>query len=91
MTGRKPDGTFDKGNPGGPGRPRRAVEADYLRALSEVCPLATWREVCQKAVDLAKEGDAPARAWLAKYLCGEATLRESLTTDEKMAMLVEGA
>ena len=72
-----------------PAKPRRPVEADYLRALSEVCPPATWREVCQKAVDLAKEGDAPARAWLAKYLCGEATLYESLSSDEKMAMLLK--
>lgn len=90
MTGRKTNGQFDVGNPGGPGRPRRQVEVDYLRALADECPPDTWREVCRKAVELAKAGDAPARAWLSKYLCGEATLLQSLTQDERAAMLLGG-
>ena len=37
--GRDPLGKFAKGNPGGPGRPRRTVEREYLAALSDALPL----------------------------------------------------
>jgi hypothetical protein len=68
--GRDAGGKFAPGNPGGPGRPRRAVEREYLAQLAEACPPETWRQVCQKAVDDARAGDARARDWLAKYLLG---------------------
>lgn len=84
---RKPNGQFAKGNPGGPGRPSRVVEADYLRALSDACDMDSWREICEKAVADAKAGDAKARVWLAKYLCGEAKLSHSLTMMEQMARI----
>ncbi len=64
-------GRFTLGDGGGPGRPRRQTEANYLLALMEACPLDTWREVVQAAVVAAKDGDAKAREWLAKYLIGE--------------------
>lgn len=66
------NGKFAKGNSGGPGRPRRAVEADYLRALTDVCPPGVWHEIVAKAVDDARSGDARAREWLAGYLVGRA-------------------
>jgi hypothetical protein len=47
---------------------RTPVEADYLLALAEICPPATWRDIVQRAVDDALAGDAKARAWLAKHL-----------------------
>ena len=65
---RNSDRTFADGNIGGPGRPPRAVESDYLRALADACPLDVWRGVCERAADDARDGDAQARAWLAKYL-----------------------
>lgn len=67
---RSGDGRFAPGNPGGPGRPRRAVEADYLKALAEACPPETFLEICQRAVDQARDGEPRARAWLADYLVG---------------------
>ena len=67
-------GRFTLGNPGGPGRPRRATEATYLLALSDACPPETWQRICQKAVEQAIEGDASARAWLSKYLAEGMTL-----------------
>jgi hypothetical protein len=70
-TGRDDNGRFAKGNPGGPGRPRRAVETDYLAALSEVVPFERWREIVETAVDQAVSGDAKAREWLSNYLAGK--------------------
>jgi hypothetical protein len=63
-------GRFLLGNPGGPGRPRRAVEADYLAALSDRVPLESWRAIVAKAREQAESGDAKVREWLATYLVG---------------------
>lgn len=68
--GRDRSGKFAKGNAGGPGRPSRAVERDYLAALSDRCPPDVWAEVVDRAVEDARKGDAAARAWLSKYLLG---------------------
>jgi hypothetical protein len=92
--GRDSGGRFAKGNAGGPGRPPRAVERDYLRTLSDRCPPETWGRIVDKAVEDALKVDAPARAWLAKYLLGAYGsshtpygLRGLLSRDEQMAEL----
>jgi hypothetical protein len=64
-------GRFAAGNPGGPGRPRRAVEREYLAALSEAVTPGDWRETVKAAVAAAKHGDGKARDWLCRYLVGE--------------------
>src|SRR5262249_20730493 len=69
------NGRFKQGNPGGPGRPRRAVETDYLGALSESIPLETWRSIVAKAVEQALPGDAKSREWLGTFLMGKPTGR----------------
>jgi hypothetical protein len=79
---RNKDGTFATGNPGGPGRSRRATERDYLRALSEACPPETWEKICKKAVEAAETGDPKARDWLARHLLGDVRLSETLTDRE---------
>jgi hypothetical protein len=71
--GRNSRGQFAPGNSGGPGRPRRVAERDYLAALTEECPPETWRAICRRAVADAKVGDAKARDWLARYLLGSPT------------------
>jgi hypothetical protein len=85
---RRSNGQFEQGGPGGPGRPPRPVEAAYLRTLSDRCPPETWAKIVDEAVQQAVLGDAAARSWLGKYLCGDARLEYSLTPDEKMIMLV---
>src|SRR5262249_43172429 len=70
-TDRDPNGRFLPGHPGGPGRPRRAVEADYLAALSEAVPPEAWKRIVARAVEDAEKGDAKARDWLAAYLVGK--------------------
>jgi hypothetical protein len=70
-TERTPHGQFAKGNPGGPGRPRRAIERDYVAAIADVCTLERWRQVTERAVSDAIAGDAKAREFLARYLVGD--------------------
>ena len=77
-SGRDNNGKFAAGNAGGPGRPPRATERDYLVALSESCSTNDWQEIVTRAVDDAKDGDAKARAWLAGYLVGEPGSRGEL-------------
>jgi hypothetical protein len=67
---RNSNGTFAKGNRGGPGRPRRDVEYDYLVALSQGVKLADWKKIVKRASDDAKQGDWRAREWLSRYLLG---------------------
>lgn len=88
--GRDRRGQFAQGNTGGPGRPPRPVELHYLRAISDACPLETWRDIVTKAVDLAKGGDAQARAWLSKYLCGDSTLKASLPVPSMADLIGQG-
>ena len=68
---RQTNGRFAKDHPGGPGRPRRSTEENYLQVLSEQVTLKDWTEVVQRALDDAKNGDNRARDWLGTYLMGD--------------------
>jgi hypothetical protein len=72
-TDRDADGRFLPGHPGMGGRPRRAVEADYLAALSEAVPMRRWTKIVKRAVADAEQGDAKAREWLGSHLIGKPT------------------
>ena len=67
-------GRFASGNSGGPGRPRRAIETDYLAALGDALTIDAWREIVTGAITSAKIGDDKARAWLSKYALGESSI-----------------
>jgi hypothetical protein len=81
--GRNVNGTFASGNTFGLGRPRRPIEIEYLAALSDACSIDTWREIVNRAVQDAKDGDDKARVWLSRYLIGEssASLRDLAKLD----------
>src|SRR4030042_1960910 len=64
-------GRFAEGNHGGPGRPKRVTERHYLDVMQVACSPEDWREVVEKAIADAKNGDAKAREWLAGYLVGK--------------------
>lgn len=81
MGTRKVNGQFDAGNKFGVGRPARAVELDYLKALSDAVPVNAWVEICQRAVEDARAGDAKARQWLSEHLLSGATLLELAKLD----------
>ncbi len=68
--GRQGNGRFAKGNPGGPGRPRRSVEIEYLARLSEIVTLDDFAKIAERAKTDAIDGDARAREWLSKYFLG---------------------
>ncbi len=64
-------GRFAPGNPGGPGRPRRVVERDYVSIVADVCPPERWRRIVERTVTDAEAGDPKAREWLGKHLTGK--------------------
>ena len=68
-------GRFQLGTAGGPGRPKRETEQNYLLALVDACPLSKWSEIVARAVEDATAGDDKARHWLASYLVGQPTTK----------------
>ena len=74
IDGRQENGRFAAGWKGGPGRPPRAVEADYLAVIGNVCSVDDWSAIVERAVADAKIGNAKAREWLSKHLIGEQPL-----------------
>ena len=70
MADRKENGQFAPGHKGGPGRPRRRTEDQYLDATIGRVTLKDWREIVDKAIWQAKKGDSRARQWLSDYLIG---------------------
>ena len=68
--GRDQKGRYLPGHRGGPGRPTRKTESDYVRVLSDRVPLELWGRIVDRAVADALAGDSKARAFLARYLLG---------------------
>jgi hypothetical protein len=50
-------------------------------------PLKDWREIVKRAVEDAKAGDAKARNWLSKHLCGNDPLGLIELVEELQATL----
>jgi hypothetical protein len=48
----------------------RRTEGDYMAVLLDTVSLDDWRDVVAQTLQLAKQGDPQARAWLAQYLVG---------------------
>jgi len=82
MATRDQRGRFVKGNSGGPGRPTRRAEEEYLVALTDAVTLADWKKIVIKAVEDAKEGDHQARQWIGRYLIGDAQPDEVVIVEE---------
>jgi hypothetical protein len=81
--GRDGLGRFATGNGGGPGRPKRATEAEYLRALSRIVSVEDLRAIARRAVADAKRGSARAREWVSNYLLGEPAPRVPPSTGRR--------
>ena len=91
-SGREKSGRFAKGHAGGPGRPRRPVEQEYLATLNGAVTLDAWRQIVQRAVADAVEGDAKAREWVAKFVVGnEPASLVQLAADEKAGLTADVA
>lgn len=60
-------GRFVKGHCGGPGRPRRQTEVEYLTTMRETISLQDWAEMVRAMVARAKKGDVQAFQCLCKF------------------------
>jgi hypothetical protein len=50
---------------------RRLIERDYFDALAQAITLDVWREIVERQISDAKDGDAKARDWIARFVLGE--------------------
>jgi hypothetical protein len=87
MADRTSDGRFKPGWHGGPGRPKREKEREYLRALTEAVTVPEWQLVVGKALEQAKGGDHRAREWLSKHLIGDEPVEVLALVEELRAEL----
>lgn len=81
---------FQRGGPGGPGRPRKSVEGRYLRGIQKLCRQEQWKAICEKAIAQAIEGDFRARDWLSKYLLPDRS-QVSSSGEVELRIVHEGA
>ena len=79
---RDENGKFVKGNGGGPGRPKKQREEEYLKIMLSVVDPVEWKAICTKAVEQAKRGDATARKWIADYLIGPPVEKKEISGQE---------
>ena len=91
IEGRSTNGRFGTGNSYGKGRPARSVEQDYLAALSEICTPERWKNIIERAITNAEQGEAKARMFLASYLMGRPVQRMQVSDElnlEELAKLL---
>lgn len=85
---RDANGRFAQGNAGGPGRPKREVEAAYLAKLESVVDDEAWSAICEKATVDAIAGDPKARQWLTSYLLGMPVSRVEAAEESGLAKIL---
>ena len=70
-TERDSKGHFKKGHaPVSPGRPKAAVEIEYMGILKQGVTPDDFKKIVATAVSLAMAGDWKAREWVGNYLIG---------------------
>lgn len=89
--GRDARGRFAAGNPGGPGRPPRQTELDYLLATQAACTPEEWGLIVLRAKADALGGCPMARAFLARYLIGRDAPRMPVSDAEAASGLTPEA
>ena len=89
MKSREPNGHFAKGNAGGPGRPKREVETDYLAAITDGVSLDDWQAIVTRAAAEAKQGDARARDWISRYLLGNQSAVDVIHHPHSQVVILE--
>lgn len=88
MAERDENGKFVKGNPGGPGRPKKEREMKFYDLTLSTVTFDDWKEIIKKAVIQAKRGDGVARKWLADYIMGPPVQRLESTGADGGAIVV---
>lgn len=64
-------GRFKPGNPGGPGNPQIRKLAEYKKAIHQAVKLKDLKEVIQKLLELAKDGDVQAARLILERCLGK--------------------
>jgi hypothetical protein len=77
--------TFKPGGKGGPGRPKRSVEEEYLRIGTEAVPPEKVQAILAKLADQAAAGDVRAAQVVIRFLYGG----DPVLTRKLMAQLAE--
>ena len=91
MTDRGPDGKFIKGKKGGPGRPPKATEAEYLDALKDILPLERFQRIVDSYAKRAEKGDTRAAEVLFKYVLPQVSRVDLTTKNESLnAITIKG-
>lgn len=83
MATRNEKGQFVKGHPGGPGRPRREVEAQYLNVMLGAVSESEWQKVVNAMIKQAQRGNVAAATWLGNYVQGKPVERVDITSNDE--------
>ena len=67
----------------------RPIPREYFRVLADRCPLETWKQIVDTAVAQALDGNATARAWLAKQVLPDGMTLMDLAKMEYMGTSAE--
>lgn len=84
MTDRDANGRFIKGKKGGPGRPPKATEAEYLDALKDILPLERFQRIVDSYARRAEKGDTRAAEVLFKYVLPNVNRIDVTTKDQSL-------
>ncbi len=79
----QPGNKISKGNKGGPGRPPRPVEEEYLRAISDAISPEDWRAATMALLEKAKAGDTKAFEVLSRYVAPPESRSRVTVSDER--------
>jgi hypothetical protein len=81
---------FEKGNPGGPGRPKAPKEREYLDMFRSRVPLEEWGDAVTKMLEMAKDGNVKCFEALAKYCLPQPVTMLELGRETREAFRVAG-
>ncbi len=81
-------GQFAEGNQAakGHGRPRKPP-AEYLAAVAEELSIDAWRNIIQKAIGAAMEGDHRAREWVTRMFLDASKMEAEIRSHDLMGSI----
>jgi hypothetical protein len=86
-TERDEKGHFKKGHaPVSPGRPKAAVEIEYMNILKNGVTADDFKKIVATACSLAMAGDWKAREWIGNYLIGKPNLTLELRSPDAILL-----
>lgn len=81
---------FEKGNPGGPGRPKAPKEREYLDMFRSRVPLEEWGDAVTKMLEMAKDGNVKCFEALAKYCLPQPAMMHDMSKEMREAFRFAG-